>query len=97
MNYIRQRKLRIKMGIGPGSEFIAVVKGEELHLKKLKTIVDVLDENATGIISGYDLCHAILYLDIDVKGFSRALYMSCKGLIFSIELFLHNRLLLEIC
>ncbi len=45
------KRLRIKMGICPGSEFIAVVKGEELHLKKLKTIVDVLDENAIGRVS----------------------------------------------
>ena len=45
------KKLRIKMGIGPGSEFIAVVKGEELHLKKLKTIFDVLDENAIARVS----------------------------------------------
>jgi len=45
------KKLRIKMGIDPGSEFNAVVKGEEIHLKKRKTIVDILDENAVGRIS----------------------------------------------
>ena len=30
---------------------IGVLKGDELHLKKLKTIVDVLDENAIGQVS----------------------------------------------
>ncbi len=45
------KKLRITMGFGPGSEFIAIVKGEELLLKKRKTIVDLLDENAIASVS----------------------------------------------
>ena len=45
------KKLRIKLGFAPGNEIIAVVKGDELLLKKRKTIVDLLDEDAVAEVS----------------------------------------------
>lgn len=45
------KKMRMKMHLNPGSEFIAVVKGDELHLKRRKTISDILDEDAVASVS----------------------------------------------
>lgn len=49
------KKMRIKIGLKPGTEFIAVVKGDDLILKKRKTIVDLLDEGAAGTVSQAEL------------------------------------------
>lgn len=49
------KKLRLQMGLDPGSEFIAVVKGEEIILKKRKTAVNLLDEDAIAAVSAKEL------------------------------------------
>ncbi len=45
------KKLRLQMGLEPGSEFIAVVKGEEVILRKRKTIANLLEEDAIATVS----------------------------------------------
>lgn len=45
------KKLRSQIGLDPGSEFIAVVKGDEIILRKRKTIINLLEEDAIGTIS----------------------------------------------
>lgn len=41
----------MKIGLNPGSIIIAIVNGDELHLKRRKTIVDLLDEDAIASVS----------------------------------------------
>jgi len=45
------KKLRSKIGLYPGSELIAVVEGEEIILRKRKTIISLLEEEAIATIS----------------------------------------------
>ncbi len=45
------KKMRIKMHMKPGNEFIAVVKGDEVLLKRRKTISDILDESAVATVT----------------------------------------------
>ncbi|MBE0517387.1 MAG: AbrB/MazE/SpoVT family DNA-binding domain-containing protein [Methanophagales archaeon] len=45
------KKLRTQAGLDPGSEFIAVVKGDEIILRKRKTIINLLEEGAIATIS----------------------------------------------
>ncbi|RCV65411.1 Bifunctional DNA-binding transcriptional regulator [Methanophagales archaeon] len=45
------KKLRLQIGLDPGSELIAVVKGEEVILRKRKRITDLLDEDAIATVS----------------------------------------------
>jgi len=45
------KKLRSQMGLDPGSEFIAVVKDDEIILRKRKTIINLLEEDAIATIS----------------------------------------------
>ena len=45
------RKLRSQIGLEPGSEFIAVVKGDEIILRKRKTIINLLEEDAIATVS----------------------------------------------
>ena len=45
------RKLRSQIGLDPGSEFIAVVKGDEIILRKRKTIINLLEEDAIATVS----------------------------------------------
>ena len=45
------KKLRSQIGLDPGSEFIAVVKGDEIILRKRKTIINLLEEDAIATIS----------------------------------------------
>jgi len=49
------KKLRLQIGLDPGSEFIAVVKGDEIILRKRKTIINLLEEDAIGTISEQEL------------------------------------------
>jgi len=49
------KKMRMKMHMNPGTEFVAVVKGDELLLKRRKTISDILDEDALTIVSQMEL------------------------------------------
>jgi bifunctional DNA-binding transcriptional regulator/antitoxin component of YhaV-PrlF toxin-antitoxin module len=45
------KKLRTQVGLDPRSEFIAVVKGDEIILRKRKTIINLLEEDAIATIS----------------------------------------------
>lgn len=45
------KKLRLLMGLEPGGEFVAEVKDEELILRKRKTIVNLLEEEAIAKVS----------------------------------------------
>jgi len=49
------KKLRSQIGLDPGSEFIAVVKGDEIILRKRKTIINLLEEDAIAIVSEKEL------------------------------------------
>ena len=41
----------MQIGLDPGSELIALVKGEEVILRKRKRITDLLDEDAIATVS----------------------------------------------
>jgi AbrB family looped-hinge helix DNA binding protein len=45
------KKLRLQMGLDPGTKFIAVVKGDEIILRKRKTMVNLLEEDAIATVS----------------------------------------------
>ena len=45
------KKLRLQIGLDPGSEFIAEVKGEKIILRKRKTITNLLEEDAIATVS----------------------------------------------
>lgn len=45
------KKLRSKIDLRPGSELFAVVKGEEILLRKRKKLADLLGEDAIATIS----------------------------------------------
>ena len=45
------KKLRSQIGLDPGSEFIAVLRGDEIILRKRKTIINLLEEDAIATIS----------------------------------------------
>jgi len=49
------KKLRLKIDMAPGDEFVAVVEGEEVILRKRKTIVNVLEEEALATVSAEEL------------------------------------------
>jgi AbrB family looped-hinge helix DNA binding protein len=49
------KKLRVQMGLDPGDEFIAVVKDEEIILRKRKTLVSLLEEDSIGKVTEKDL------------------------------------------
>ncbi|RLG22598.1 hypothetical protein DRN77_05890 [Methanosarcinales archaeon] len=49
------KKMRLQIGMRPGNEFIAVVKGEKVILKKRKTITDLLEEDAIATVSEEDI------------------------------------------
>lgn len=45
------KKLRLKIGLDPGSELVAIVKGLDILLRKRKTLVNVLEEDAIASVS----------------------------------------------
>ena len=49
------KKLRLQADIDPGSEFIAVVKGDQIILSKRKKVIDLLDEDAIATVSWTEL------------------------------------------
>ena len=49
------KKLRSQIGLDPGSEFIAVLRGDEIILRKRKTIINLLEEDAIATISEKEL------------------------------------------
>jgi len=49
------KKLRVKIGLDTGDELVAVVEGEAIILRKRKTILDVLEEEALATVSDVEL------------------------------------------
>lgn len=49
------KKLRLKIGLATGDEFVAVVEGEAIILRKRKTILDLLDEEPLATVSDEEL------------------------------------------
>jgi len=49
------KKLRLEFGLATGDEFVAVVEGEAIILRKRKTILDVLEEEALATVSDVEL------------------------------------------
>jgi AbrB family looped-hinge helix DNA binding protein len=49
------KKLRLEIGLATGDEFVAVVEGEAIILRKRKTIVDILGEEALATVSDVEL------------------------------------------
>jgi len=49
------KKLRLKIGLSPGNEIIAIIKGDQLLLKKKKTIIELLEENTTVSVTEQEL------------------------------------------
>jgi len=45
------KKLRLKTGLDPGSELVAIVKGLDILLRKRKTLVNVLEEDAIASVT----------------------------------------------
>ena len=49
------KKLRSQMGLDPGSELIAVLKGDDIILRRQKKIINLLEEDAIATISEKDI------------------------------------------
>jgi len=49
------KTLRLKIGISPGNEIIAITKGEQILLKKKKTIIDLLEEDTIASVTEQDI------------------------------------------
>jgi len=49
------KKLRVKIGLDTGDELVAVVEGEAIILRKRKTILDLLEEEALATVSDVEL------------------------------------------
>ena len=45
------KKLRLQIGLDPGSELIAQVKGEQIILRKRKTVISLLEEDTIAAVS----------------------------------------------
>lgn len=45
------KKLRLKTGLDPGSELVAIIKGLDILLRKRKTLISVLEEDAIASVS----------------------------------------------
>lgn len=45
------KRLRLKIGLDPGSELVAIVKGLDILLRKRKTVINVLEEDAIARVS----------------------------------------------
>lgn len=45
------KKFRLKIGLLPGNEIIAVTKGEQILLKKRKTILNLLEEDTIASVT----------------------------------------------
>jgi AbrB family looped-hinge helix DNA binding protein len=45
------KKLRLQLGLDPGSELIAQVKGEQIILRKRKTVISLLEEDTIAAVS----------------------------------------------
>lgn len=45
------KKLRLQIGLDPGSELIAQVEGEQIILRKRKTVISLLEEDTIAAVS----------------------------------------------
>jgi len=45
------KELRLQLGLDPGSELIAQVKGEQIILRKRKTVISLLEEDTIAAVS----------------------------------------------
>ena len=45
------KKLRLQLGLDPGSELIAQVEGEQIILRKRKTVISLLEEDTIAAVS----------------------------------------------
>ncbi len=49
------KKLRLRIGISPGNEIIAITKGNQLLLKKKKTIIELLEDETIASVSEQEI------------------------------------------
>ena len=49
------KKLRLRIGLSPGNEIIAITKGNLLILKKKKTIIELLEEETIASVTEQEL------------------------------------------
>jgi AbrB family looped-hinge helix DNA binding protein len=49
------KKLRLRIGISPGNEIIATTKGNQLLLKKKKTIIELLEDETIASVTEQEL------------------------------------------
>lgn len=49
------KKLRLRIGISPGNEIIAITKGNQLLLKKKKTIIELLEDETIASVTEQEL------------------------------------------
>ena len=49
------KKLRLRIGLSPGNEIIAITKGKQLLLKKKKTIIELLEDETIKSVTEQEL------------------------------------------
>ncbi|MDD5616882.1 MAG: AbrB/MazE/SpoVT family DNA-binding domain-containing protein [Candidatus Methanoperedens sp.] len=49
------KKLRLRIGISPGNEIIAITKGNQLLLKKKKTIIELLEDETIASVTEQEI------------------------------------------
>ncbi len=49
------KKLRLRIGLSPGNEIIAITKGKQLLLKKKKTIIELLEDETIASVSEQEI------------------------------------------
>lgn len=49
------KKLRLRIGLSPGNEIIAITKGNQLLLKKKKTIIELLEDETIASVSEQEI------------------------------------------
>jgi len=49
------KKLRLRIGLSPGNEIIATTKGNQLLLKKKKTIIELLEDETIASVTEQEL------------------------------------------
>ncbi|MDO8728249.1 MAG: AbrB/MazE/SpoVT family DNA-binding domain-containing protein [Candidatus Methanoperedens sp.] len=49
------KKLRLRIGISPGNEIIAITNGNQLILKKKKTIIELLEDETIASVTEQEI------------------------------------------
>jgi len=49
------KKLRLRIGLSPGNEIIAITKGNQLLLKKKKTIIELLEDETIASVTEQEI------------------------------------------